>query len=258
MKKQISFLTSGKAGDILAALPGIRNITDKATIYIRLGVISIVQKNSQMVEETELFNMDLFEMIKPLLMAQPYIESVEVYEGQHIDYNLDIIRQQKISIPYGSLARWYFYAFPEMACDLSVPFITCEDTDTALMVKDHLLINLTSRYRNNWINYEFLNERFLDTPIYFLGTAGEAHDFVDRVPRAKWLQVDDFLDMAVAIKNCKLFLGNQSLPYWIAEGLKVPRVLEVCPFAPNCIGEGGGFYDFHTQPALEFYLKNLL
>ncbi len=58
MKKQISFLSSGKAGDILAALPGIRNITSEANIYIRLGVTSIVQKNSQMVEEAELFNMD--------------------------------------------------------------------------------------------------------------------------------------------------------------------------------------------------------
>jgi hypothetical protein len=37
------------------------------------------------------------------------------------------------------------------------------------------------------------------------------------------------------IAGCKLFVGNQSTPYAIAEALKKPAVLEVCYWEPNCI-----------------------
>ena len=38
--------------------------------------------------------------------------------------------------------------------------------------------------------------------------------------------------MAQIIKACKFFIGNSSLGYDIAEGLKVPRLLEACPNFP--------------------------
>jgi hypothetical protein len=242
-----SFLSSGKAGDIIAAIPAMKSAKTDVIIYIRLDAISQVDGI-----RTKLMDMKTFSYLKPLLMKQPFIKEVKVFAGQKVDYNLDEIRQMKIGVPYGNLPRWYFYAFPELACDLSVPFIECEKYD---WLSDNLLVNLTPRYRNEWIDYSFLNH--LDIPIHAIGTKDEAQAFINIVPSAKWLQCTDFLDMANCINSCKAFLGNQSAPFWIAEGLKVPRILEVFPYAPNCIGSGSGFYDFHTQKALEYYVKRL-
>jgi hypothetical protein len=43
------------------------------------------------------------------------------------------------------------------------------------------------------------------------------------------------LDAAIAIAQADLFVGNQSCPLAIAEGLKKRVICEVCLHCPNCI-----------------------
>ena len=67
----------------------------------------------------------------------------------------------------------------------------------------------------------------------------------------RYLVVNDFLEMASHINSCKLFVGNQSFPFSIAEGLKVNRVLELCTWCPNVIVAGGNARDFYYQDHFE-------
>ena len=72
----------------------------------------------------------------------------------------------------------------------------------------------------------------------------------------KFMDFPDFYTLAIAIKTCKVFIGNQSMCYALAEAMKAPRILEVCAFAPNCIPEGAGpAYDFLSQSAFEHYVE---
>jgi hypothetical protein len=64
--------------------------------------------------------------------------------------------------------------------------------------------------------------------------------------------------MATLINSCKLFIGNQSFPFSIAEGLKVNRLLEVYHLSPNVIVEGKGAQDFLYQPQFEKTVEQLI
>jgi hypothetical protein len=63
--------------------------------------------------------------------------------------------------------------------------------------------------------------------------------------------------MASIISGSKFFIGNQSFPFSIAEGLKAKRVLEVYYRAPNIIVEGANGFDFCYQPQFEKIVANL-
>ena len=53
--------------------------------------------------------------------------------------------------------------------------------------------------------------------------------------------------MAQIIKSSKFFLGNLSLGFTIAEGLKIPRLLEGCPYFPVIKPHGKKAYDFFPK-----------
>jgi len=64
--------------------------------------------------------------------------------------------------------------------------------------------------------------------------------------------------MAQVIASCKLFIGNQSFPYSIAEALKTKRLLEVYYQAPNVIPNGPNGYDFYFQDHFKYLVDAML
>lgn len=207
-------------------------------------------------------NEHIWGMLQPLLLSQEYIHSVEEYTGQEdIVIDIDVIRKKVfVNLPKGQIQAWPMYAFPDLAYDLSRPWIDLPDNpDLPIIqdVKDKIIINFTERYRNELIDYYFL--RKYKNRLVFAGTDREYLLFVNRwkidMPK---LQVANFLELAYALKHCKFMLGNQSMCWNLAEALKSPRVLEICEYAPNCmpfVGEKS--YGFYHQVGLEYYVDIL-
>jgi ADP-heptose:LPS heptosyltransferase len=77
------------------------------------------------------------------------------------------------------------------------------------------------------------------------------------LPGLEWVRVRDFLELAELIAGCKLFIGNQSFPYSLAEGLKVPRILELDPADPNVVPTGGLAFDVLFQRQFEHLVDQL-
>ena len=72
--------------------------------------------------------------------------------------------------------------------------------------------------------------------VVFVGFQGEHRSFEALVGREiAFYKVKDFLDMARVIRGAKVFIGNQSSPFAIAEGLKTNRVQETCRWVVNAI-----------------------
>lgn len=71
----------------------------------------------------------------------------------------------------------------------------------------------------------------------FVGTSAEHEEFCRSVGEVPRVSTPTLLDVARAIAGSRLFVGNQSCPAAIAEGLKHPMILEVYPPAPNCCFE---------------------
>ena len=77
-----------------------------------------------------------------------------------------------------------------------------------------------------------------------------------QIPALQFYKVNNFLEMATIIAGSKLFIGNQSFPFSLAEGLKANRLLEVYFQCPNVIPTGNNGFNFCFQPQFEQLVKD--
>lgn len=206
-------------------------------------------------------NKHIFDMIRPLIISQEYIEDMDIFNGQEdVIIDVDVVRKKTfVNLPHGSIQSWPMYAYPDLAYDLTRPWIELPNKKVPIInqVKDKILLNFTERYRNPHVTYHFL--RKFKHRLIFAGTEREHLLFVNTwkidMPR---LEVKDFLELAFAIKNCKFLLSNQSMCWGVAEAIKSPRILEVCEYAVNCLPfYGKDSYGFYHQVGLEHYVDIL-
>jgi ADP-heptose:LPS heptosyltransferase len=64
--------------------------------------------------------------------------------------------------------------------------------------------------------------------------------------------------MARVIRSARFFIGNQSFPFALAEALKVPRILEVCPQTPDVIPTGDHIGAAYFQQNFEVLVRRFM
>lgn len=254
-------------GDIIATMPSCKayyeatgrkikfmQVVNQLAQYYQSAVHPTVNQEGQMV----CVNDKMFEMVKPLIEAQEYIHSFVRYEGQEVNLDFDVIRSKTfVNLPHGMIQSWVFYAFPDLAVDLSKQWMSVPDSEVDLPTKGKIVLNFTERYRNHATDYFFLKKYSSD--LIFAGTEREHWLFCN-----KWqldiqrLEVDNFLEYAQALKQCRYFLGNQSFAWNLCQAMHIPRILEVCQFAANCMPFIGEYsYGFYHQTGVEYYFRKL-
>jgi hypothetical protein len=244
-RDDIHFKHSGHAGDIVYSLPAVYALSKGKNIHLH---ININQKGWYGKMPHPLGNTMLSEnivsMLRPLFLNQKYFKTCDIYNNQSIDFDLDKFREYPFNYRMGNIARWYFLTFGINA-DLCKPWL---QTVIDPSVNDAIIIARSQRYRAPGIQYNFLRKY---PRTIFLGIPEEYQDIKQMIPEIEYRPVKNFLEMASIIAGCKFFIGNQSLPFSIAEGLKVKRMLEVYHRSPNVIVEGANAYDFCYQPQFE-------
>ncbi len=268
--KVAKWLHSMPCGDLLSLMPGFKQVFEtsgnKALIYQKLnhaygiGGAYLGAKYSIVDDHGEPVTMNrmVFDAVRPLLLAQEYIEDFKEWDGEETNFNLDAIREQPVTTPYGCINRWAFYIWPDMACDLSKRWLNVDSMFTPYTsdLSNKIIINRTERYNNALVSYNFLN-KYRDR-VLFIGLDNEYDVFCKQNKlNIRKLPAKDYYHIALVLDNCKLFIGGQSSLFQVAEGLKIPRILEVCRDIPNVIGSGPGFYDFLQQDKLEYYVDRL-
>ena len=245
-KKELSFLHYGHLGDVVCSLPVIKELskTHKCNFYIQTN--KPLPPNARHYKR---FGDHIFltktnvDMLSPLFMNQPYIHKVDKYTNQEIDIDLNLIREMPIDFNIDSV-RWYSQ-LTGIHTDLSVPYIFAEPHD---VIKNKVTIIRNVRRKNYFINYKFLKKY---ENLLFIGLNDEYEDLKKEVSNLEFYDCKDFLEMAQIIKSSKLFLGNLSFGYTIAEGLKIPRLLESVPEFPLVYPNGKNAYDFYFQEHFE-------
>lgn len=249
--KIISFKHSGNVGDAIYALSVIKAITMSrgahAEIYFQLGVPSGFDAKNHPVGNVQM-NQSMFDLVYPLLMAQPYISNVELYVNDPVDYDLDLFRKDNKNLSAGNIQSWYSSSYPELR-----PILHEQNLFVRPIKNDYIIVNRTSRYNNVYIDYSILRNY---ENVYFVGVESEYKALANHNKNLKHLVVKDFLELAQYIAGCKLFIGNQSMAFAIAEQLKVRRILEQYIPAPNVIPQGGEY--FVTQNNEQFKKSLLL
>jgi len=249
-KKEISFLHSGHTGDIINILPILKEFskTHDCKLYIQIG--SLNKKFYPNHPAGKMFmNKKIYNMLLPLLFKQQYIKSTEIFNNQNIDINFDIIKKLPIKLNFDSMK--YGCHIAGVQPDLSQVFL---DVDEHLEMQNKIVILRSLRYQNHFINYNFLN-KYED--VYFIGMDYEYSELKKIINNLKFYNCKNFLDMAQIIKSSRLFIGNSSLGFTLAEGLKVPRLLEAYPFSGSQQVHGLNGYDFYFQTHFEKFFKLL-
>jgi len=250
--KVLNFLHSGHMGDLIYALPVIKKLSENHTCNLFIGINKIFtnEKYKNHTSAGVLINDRIFNYALPLIGKQKYLNKVEKYIDQKIDINLDLFRDMP-GKPSNS-SKWYFH-ITGVHADLHKPFLDTQEHDK---IKNKIVISRSLRNKNTFIDYSFLND-FCDQLI-FIGLKDEYLDLKKVIPELKHYDPLDFFEMSQIIKSSKFFLGNQSSPFAIAEGLKVPRLLENTYDVHDVEPTGGNCYDFFYQTHFEKFFYKLL
>jgi hypothetical protein len=232
-----SCIHSGNAGDIIYSLPTVKELGANHyvinlcsdPVFGSLGGRSISFSNAR--------------ALAPLLLKQPYIKRVTIVSSnlhlefldqqiEGVDFILDRFRlyepfKHHLAITHAMAFGLYLNLYEKWL------HVDSEKPD-----RNYIIVSLTPRYRSLPKEYWLDVLSGLDNVIA-IGLPQEFHSMAGI--SAEFVTCADFLEMAKMIQGCCLFIGNPSLPYAIAEGLKVQRIVELHPEFQNAypIGRSG-------------------
>ena len=248
-KKELSFLHSGHLGDIVDSLSIIKELskTHQCKFYIEANKIINVKYNKHPAGKVFLTD-KMVNMLLPLLKSQNYIDHVDAYSNQKIDIDLNLFQELAMNLGLRSI-KWYSHV-TGVHVNLSIPYLL---VDSHKEIKNKVVILRTNRRNNDLINYKFL-EKYKN--LLFVGLNDEYNILKKEVPNLEFYDCKHFLEMAEIIKSSKFFLGNPGLGNTIAEGLKVPKLIEsVSEF--TAFYSNGDSYEFCFQEHFEKWFHHL-
>ncbi len=255
--RTLSVKHSGGAGDIIYSIPTLLSLVaqrriEHVTYYLNLN--QRVKYGGWHPLGSLLLSPAFVEQLTPLLMAQPCIQSVQIYSGEPIDVDFDTFRYNGINTSTYCIPRWYFLSFPGATWDLARPWLNVAPD---YRFKDAAVVSRNPRLPSKFINYGFM-DRYADD-IVFVGMRREFDEFVRECPRCtRFYEAPNFLELAAVLAGCRFFAGNQGFIYTLAEALKIPRLLETNKKAANNIPFGGECYDALFQDGFEYWFSDLI
>ena len=249
-QKSLSFLHSGHIGDIINVLPVIKELSLSHECNLFINIDKPLERAHHAHQAGDVYiNKKIYDMLYPLFKSQKYINNVNLYSGQSIDINFDLIRSLPINLLFDNLR--YGFQIAGVQPDINKPYLDVEPHKT---ISNKIVVLRSLRYKNQFINYNFVSN-YEDT--LFIGTKDEYIELKKEIKNLNFHDCKDFLEMAQIIKASKFFLGNSSLGIDLAEATKVPRLLEACPGFPARQVHGENAYDFYFQSHFEKYFKIL-
>lgn len=220
------FKHSGAIGDVIYSLPTVRGLGG-GVMYFPTGKPS---------HFWNAFYGDPNPILARLVLAQPYIQGVEAFTGQEIDYDLGKFRKafgSAMFVETMSLCDMHLRTFGLPLSERDRPWIHVQPR--ALPEGKDVIFCRSSRYASPFFRWQRIWEEYGSRAV-FCGLPVEHQEFQDKLGvTVPHLPTRDLLDLAEYIASCSLFVGNQSSPFALAEGLKKNAILEVCPDCPNCL-----------------------
>lgn len=216
-----SFFHAGDLGDVIAALPSIRALGG--------GHLFIGERDGRSGGRESLRGLR-YDSIRPLLTAQPYIDSVQWCErSPDIAHDFSGFRHDHIMGE--NLAQWQARHLGVAISE--TPWLIASPSEKT---KGRVLFSRSLRYHSPRFQWDQALKRFKD-PL-FIGLPTEYMAF-----QTKWgkplesYMAADLLELAQLIAGAELLVCNQSCPYWIAAGLGAPLIQETWDHDPNSMIE---------------------
>jgi hypothetical protein len=216
------FSHSGDIGDIIAALPVIRQLGGG-----ELHLFPAIYTGFRMTKER-------VANLRPFLELQPYISRVE-WCGVPICTNLDNWRnhyQHGLNLT-DILAEHLHQPHP----DRVQPWLRVDEVRREARV----VFARSQRWRNDTVDWKAIYDEYHEDAV-FVGTKDEHDDFQRMAGPVPFVPTHDYLQLARIVAGAELVCVNQTSIRWLAEGLKVPVVVEALPNMNNTHWERVGAY----------------
>ena len=209
-----SFLHSGDLGDAIYAMPAMRDAGGGCLFLTnRDGLKTMDQRR--------------FDTIAPLFKSQDYISDVRWWNGEKIDHDFTNFRPTRNHrLTLAEVQSRYIGTDPK---GYERQWLTL-----APINHDRILIHRSPRYRTDGFPWLGVLEHFGKRLLY-CGLKNEHQMFVNDFGDVDFYEPKDLLEYGRMICGSELFIGNQSAPYSVAEGLKHKVVLEAFLPAPDCM-----------------------
>lgn len=197
-----------------------------------------------------------FDFLQPYLAMQPYVKEVLFRSEADVPpgaVRLDPYRfLQGLNVSAGNIADFAGKIYG-ISVDASEAWLTARQGGEG-GPRWLVTLGFSMRQRNAAIDYSFLAH--IDG-VRFVGLPEEYEDFRNRhaLPNLIHHRCATAVELAEAIRAAHVFIGNQSLAFAVAEGLKVHRALESCELAPNVVPSGPGGGSFIYQSGLVSLLR---
>lgn len=228
-----TFKHSGDLGDIIYSMPTIKALGG-GILYLNPG--KPLKKKIHGIPTKKFTSEKPIDMVRPLLEKQDYINEVRVWNGEKVDYDLDLFRDIGTNLGKTNLAVAHTLPFKLDPRIVDKQWI--HNIEPKQVLGRTVVFHRSPRYHNK--NFEQKTwPRFISkhrTTAVFIGIPEEYKAFCERFKTTNipFHQVSDFLELAQIIQGSELFVGNQSMPFAIAEGLHKKVYLEVSTNSPNC------------------------
>ena len=247
-KKKLSFLHSGRSGDLIYSLATIKEIskTHECTLYVQINKLTFDQYE---LTRKVFIDEKMGNLILPLLQNQTFLKSVKIYNDEKIDINLDLFREIPINLSFYT-SRWFSH-LAGININIENSFLSAKPHET---IKNKIIVGRSPRYRNAYLNYKFLQNR---KNLLCIGLKEEFYDLKKDIPNLEYHDCKDFLEMAQILKASNFFIGNMCLQYIMSEGLKIPRLLEASTDFPVAFPAGPMAFDAYHQIHFEKYFELL-
>lgn len=156
--------------------------------------------------------------------------AVKKHEDENIDFDLSTYRNG--GMIYGDtianrVARWM-----GVKIDLSKPWMQINEKNPA--TKGKIVVSRGARWHGEFFPWKRLVSE-LGEKMVFVGLPEEHQDFCSLFGNIEYLPTIDLYDVATAIAGADLFIGNQSSPNAIANGIHKESIIETCLYAFDCI-----------------------
>jgi len=235
-----TFKHSGDMGDIIYSLATIKQLGGGALYLDTTGGADEMSCSRQCIDGKTKFNQKSFDFIKSLIEAQPYINSVNIFNGENVTHNLNNFRY-KFADPNSrsktkNLLDLHLEAFGLPEWDPNESWLV---VDKPVTLSRSTIVCRSPRMQKNYPWFQTNKFKFRDKAI-FIGLPKEHEIFEYTLDISiPYHPVDDALEMARVLAGCKSFVANSTFALAIAIGLgTIPIVQEVETNFPTTVFPG--------------------
>lgn len=176
-------------------------------------------------------------LMKPLAESQDYIEECRVKIPQdNIDWDSGGFRGTGLHSRSASLfeAQLSHLVHIKQFGRTMTPLLKWLHVEPSPESRGRIICARSGRYRNGSFPWGKIVKHYGDR-LLFIGLKHEHAEFCSHWGMVEHKPVNDLLEMAKVIAGSEMFIGNQSSPMAIAEGLKHPTIQETSTDPADCI-----------------------